>query len=65
MYTRITPGGDIIEYDYDGDAADRGLDCYAVETGIVRHLDGNVFLVSAEMHDAMAFKVQLTLLDEG
>lgn len=65
IYTRIASNGDIIEYDYDGDEADKGLDCYQVNTGTARPLGNNRFLVDADMYKDVDFEVELEILDAG
>ncbi len=65
MYTRISSNGGIIEYDFDGDLVDQGLPCYQVETGSIRALGNNRFLISDDMHEGSAFKVEVELLDAG
>ena len=65
IYTRVTSDGAIIEYDYDGDEVDRGLDCYQVVTGSLEALSGNRFLINVDMHDIRQFEVELELLDAG
>jgi len=65
MYTRITSNGDIIEYDFDGDEADKGLNCYLVDSGSVKPVEKNRFLVIAEMHANRQYEVELELLDNG
>jgi len=65
MYTRISSNGGIIEYDFDGDEADRGLNCYLIDSGSVKPIDKNRFLVTAEMHANKQFEVELELLDNG
>jgi len=65
MYTRITSNGDIIEYDFDGDEVDQGLNCYQIDTGSVKNIDANRFLIKADMHANKQFEVELELLDDG
>jgi len=65
MYTRITSNGGIIEYDFDGDEADRGLNCYLIDSGSVKPIEKNRFLVTAEMHANRQYQVELELLDNG
>jgi len=65
MYTRISSDGGIIEYDFDGDEADQGLNCYLIDTGSIRPIDKNRFLVTAEMHANKQYEVELELLDNG
>lgn len=65
LYTRITNDGEILEYDYDGDDVDQGLDCYQIDSGSIIPLDKNRFLVTADMHAGEKFKVELELLDNG
>lgn len=65
MYTRITSNGDIIEYDYDGDKADQGLHCYQIDSGSLKQIENNRFLVTAEMHGNKQYEVELELLDNG
>ena len=64
IYTRVTSEGEIIEYDFDGDAVDQGLDCYQIESGSIKSLTANRFMVNADMH-AKQFEVELELLDDG
>jgi len=65
IYTRISSDGGIIEYDFDGDEADQGLNCYLIDTGSIRPIDKHRFLVTAEMHANKQYEVELELLDNG
>lgn len=65
IYTRITSDGAIIEYDFDGDEFDNGLKCYQIDTGSLKNIVANRFLVSVDMHAKKQFKVELELLDAG
>lgn len=65
MYTRITSDGGIIEYDFDGDRADRGLKCYQIDSGTIHKIVNNRFLVTADMHANSHYEVELELLDNG
>jgi hypothetical protein len=65
MYTRITSNGGILEYDFDGDESDQGLNCYLIDSGSVKLIDKNRFLVTAEMHANKQYEVELELLDTG
>lgn len=65
MYTRIAANGDILEYDYDGDDVDQGLSCYQIESGSIKHIEANRFLVMTDMHDNKQFEIELELLDAG
>jgi len=65
MYTRIDSNGDIIEYDFDGDAVDKGLNCYHIVSGTVKKIQGNQFLVSVDMFENESFSVELEMLDAG
>lgn len=65
MYTHISSAGGIIEYDYDGDEVDKGLNCYQIDTGHVKPLQGSRFLVTTDMHANTQFEVELELLDAG
>ncbi len=65
IYTRISHNGDIVEYDYDGDAVDQGLHCYVIETGAIKRMSDNRFLVSDDMHEGNWFEIRLTMLDKG
>jgi len=65
IYTRIMHNGDIIEYDFDGDSIDKGMDCYTVETGYLYQLFENVFMVEVDMHQDIHFKIALKLLNQG
>ena len=65
IYTRVTSDGSIIEYDYDGDEADDGLKCYQVDSGSVKNIGANRFLVTAELHANKQFEVEMELLDAG
>ncbi len=65
MYTRISSNGDIIEYDFDGDEVDQGLNCYQIDSGSVEHIEDNRFLITTDMHDNKQFEVELELLDAG
>ena len=61
IYTRVTSDGAIVEYDFDGDEVDNGLPCYQIDSGSVKKIGANRFLVTADMH----VKVELELLDAG
>jgi hypothetical protein len=65
MYTRISSNGGIIEYDFDGDEADRGLNCYQIDSGSIKWIEKNRFLITAEMHGNRQYQVELELLDNG
>lgn len=65
IYTRVTSEGAIIEYDFDGDEVDAGLKCYQVDTGSLKNITANRFLVSTDMHADKQFAVELELLDAG
>jgi hypothetical protein len=65
IYTRISSSGGIIEYDYDGDEVDQGLACYQIDSGAIKHIEENRFLVSTDMHANKQFEVELQLLDAG
>jgi hypothetical protein len=65
IYTRISSDGSIIEYDFDGDEADDGLKCYQVDSGSVKNIGANRFLVTADMHANKQFEIELELLDAG
>lgn len=65
MYTRITSNGGIVEYDFDGDEADRGLNCYQIESGSIKKVEKNRFLIIADMHTNSSYEVELELLDNG
>ncbi len=65
IYTRVTSGGSIIEYDFDGDEVDNGLQCYQIDSGSVKKIGANRFLVTAELHANKQFEVELELLDAG
>lgn len=65
IYTRVTSEGAIIEYDYDGDDVDGGLACYHVDTGSLKNITANRFLVMTDMHADKQFEVELELLDAG
>lgn len=65
IYTRVTSDGSIIEYDFDGDEADHGLKCYQVDSGSVKNIGANRFLVTADMHANKRFEVEMELLDAG
>lgn len=65
MYTRIHRNGGILEYDFDGDAADKGLSCYLIDSGSIRHIEANRFLITAEMHANKQYEVEMELLDNG
>ena len=65
MYTRISSNGDIIEYDFDGDEVDQGLNCYQIDSGSVEHVEDNRFLITTDMHGNKQFEVELELLDAG
>ena len=43
MYTRISSTGDIIEYDFDGDEVDQGLNCYHINSGKIIPIKHNRF----------------------
>ncbi len=65
MYTRISSSGDIVEYDFDGDEVDKGLNCYHIDSGSIKRIEDNRFLVTADMHANKQFEVELELLDAG
>jgi len=65
IYTRVTSDGAIIEYDFDGDDVDKGLNCYQIVTGSLTALSGSRFLINVDMHDNKQFEVELELLDAG
>ena len=65
IYTRISSDGTIIEYDYDGDEVDNGLNCYQIDTGSIQNIADNHFLVSVDMHAKKQFEVELEWLDAG
>lgn len=65
MYTRIHRNGDILEYDFDGDAVDQGLSCYQIDSGSIKLIEANRFLVTAEMHANKQYEVEMELLDNG
>lgn len=65
MYTRIQSNGGILEYDFDGDAADKGLSCYQIDSGSIKHVEANRFLITAEMHANKQYEVEMELLDNG
>lgn len=65
IYTRVSSDATIIEYDFDGDDVDQGLDCYQIVTGSLKALSGNRFLVNVDMHDNKQFEVELERLDAG
>lgn len=65
MYTRIHRNGGVLEYDFDGDAADQGLSCYQIDSGSIKHIEANRFLITAEMHDNKQYEVEMELLDNG
>ncbi len=65
MYTRISSNGGIIEYDFDGDEIDQGLNCYHIDSGSIKHIEENRFLIATDMHDNKQFVVELELLDVG
>ena len=65
IYTRITSDGAIVEYDFDGDEVDNGLPCYQIDSGSVKKIGANRFLVTADMHVKEQFEVELELLDAG
>ena len=65
IYTRITSDGSIVEYDFDGDEVDAGLMCYQIDSGSVKNIGENHFLVTADMHVNKEFEVELELLDAG
>lgn len=65
MYTRISSDGGILEYDYDGDQVDKGLNCYQINSGSIVHIAKNYFLVTADMHKNKQFEIELELLDNG
>ena len=65
MYTRIHSNGGILEYDFDGDAVDQGLSCYQIDSGSIKHIESNRFLVTAEMHANKQYEVEMELLDNG
>lgn len=65
MYTRISSTGDIIEYDFDGDEVDKGLNCYHIDSGKIIPLNNNLFTITTDMHNGQTFEVELELLDAG
>lgn len=65
IYTRISSQGDIVEYDFDGDEVDRGLNCYQINSGSVKHIEKNRFLVTSDLHENKQFAVELALLEDG
>jgi len=65
IYTRVTSDAAIIEYDFDGDDVDRGLNCYQIVTGSLKAMKNNRFLVNVDMHENKQFEVELELLDAG
>lgn len=65
IYTRVTSEGAIIEYDFDGDEVDAGLNCYQVDTGSLSNVTANRFLVITDMHAGKQFEVELEWLDAG
>ena len=65
IYTRVSSDGSIIEYDFDGDDIDKGLNCYQINSGSVKNIGLNHFLVTADMHEKKEFQVELELLDAG
>ena len=65
IYTRVSSDGSIIEYDFDGDEVDNGLNCYQIVSGSVKNIGANHFLVSVDMHANKQFEVELDLLDAG
>jgi len=65
IYTRVNSDGSIIEYDFDGDDVDKGLNCYQIVTGSFTALSGNRFLIDVDMHDNKQFEVELEILDAG
>jgi hypothetical protein len=65
IYTRVTSAGAVIEYDFDGDAVDQGLKCYHVDTGALKNIAANRFLVTTDMHAGKQFEVEIELLDAG
>lgn len=65
IYTRIMRNGDIVEYDFDGDSVDKGLDCYSVETGSLHPLTQHTFVIRADMHEHIEFAISLKLTDNG
>ena len=65
IYTRVTSSGAVIEYDFDGDAVDQGLKCYIVDTGALKNIVANRYLVTTDMHAGKQFEVEFELLDAG
>ncbi len=65
IYTRISSTGDIIEYDFDGDEVDQGLNCYHINSGKIMPNKNNFFTITADMHQDQMFEVELELLDAG
>ncbi|MBT8134222.1 MAG: hypothetical protein KJO03_06905 [Gammaproteobacteria bacterium] len=65
IYTRVSSAGAIIEYDFDGDEVDAGLNCYQVDTGALSVIADNRFLVTTDMHADKKFEVELEWLDAG
>ncbi len=65
IYTRVTSDGSIIEYDFDGDEVDNGLECYQIDSGTVKSIANNHFMVTTDMHAKKQFEVEMELLDAG
>ncbi len=65
MYTRISSTGDIVEYDFDGDEVDQGLNCYHINSGKIIPIKDNIFTITTDMHKGQTFEVELELLDAG
>jgi len=65
MYTRISSTGDIIEYDFDGDEVDQGLNCYHINSGKIISLKDNLFTITTDMHNGQTFEIELEILDAG
>jgi carbamoylphosphate synthase large subunit len=61
----VSSAGAIIEYDFDGDEVDAGLNCYQVDTGALSVIADNRFLVTTDMHANKKFEVELEWLDAG
>jgi hypothetical protein len=65
IYTRVSSDGSIIEYDFDGDEVDNGLNCYQIVSGSMKNIGANYFVVSVDMHVNKQFEVEMELLDAG
>ena len=65
IYTHISREGGFIQYDYDGDAVNRGLDCFTVQTGRLLPAEQNTWLVQPDTASAPVFFLRLAPASDG